>query len=68
MSTTGVMELSRQLCLKMRKNKGVRSSTPPASIPGLEIQFYSHGPKLQYSPGCYIAEDICMAAAKHCCK
>ncbi|XP_004068067.1 tyrosine-protein kinase JAK1 [Oryzias latipes] len=66
MSTTGVMELSRQLCLKMRKNKGVRSSTPPASIPGLEIQFYSHGPKLQYSPGCYIAEDICMAAAKHC--
>uniref|UniRef100_A0A3P9HEW3 Tyrosine-protein kinase n=1 Tax=Oryzias latipes TaxID=8090 RepID=A0A3P9HEW3_ORYLA len=66
MSTTGVMELSRQLCLKMRKNKGVRSLTPPASIPGLEIQFYSHGPKLQYSPGCYIAEDICMAAAKHC--
>ncbi|XP_069009267.1 LOW QUALITY PROTEIN: tyrosine-protein kinase JAK1 [Embiotoca jacksoni] len=66
MPTLWVMELSRQLCMKMRKNKRVPLSSP-ASFLGLEIHFYTpEVPQLEYFRGCYTAEDLCVEAAKKC--
>lgn len=70
MSTLWVMELSRQLCGKMRRSgrKGHLSS-PPASTFGLEIHFYTPNVhQLEYLSGCYTAEELCVKAAKKCCK
>ncbi|XP_024133879.1 tyrosine-protein kinase JAK1 [Oryzias melastigma] len=67
MSTTGVMELSRQLCLKMRKSKKVQIPTLPASSSGLEIHFYMQNMnQLEFFKGCYTAEELCVEAAKSC--
>ncbi|KAM9386359.1 tyrosine-protein kinase JAK1 [Pholidichthys leucotaenia] len=61
------MELSRQLCLKMRKNKRAQLSSSPAVVCGLEIHFYIHGVnQLEYFKGCYTVEDLCVEAAKNC--
>ncbi|KAM4628598.1 tyrosine-protein kinase JAK1 [Polymixia lowei] len=67
---TGMMELSRQLCGKMRRSsrKAQLSSSPTSSSPkGLEIHFYlpdTH--QLEYSKGCPTAEELCVDAAKEC--
>ncbi|XP_028260463.1 tyrosine-protein kinase JAK1 [Parambassis ranga] len=67
MPSLWVMELSRQLCLKMRRNRRAQLSSPPATILGLEIHFYMPGVKqLQFPKGCYTAEELCVKAAKEC--
>ncbi|XP_061594707.1 tyrosine-protein kinase JAK1 [Cololabis saira] len=67
MPTIWVMELGRQLCLKMRKNRKAQHTSLPASFLGLEIHFYVPGKQpLQYLKGCYTAEKLCVAAAKSC--
>uniref|UniRef100_A0A3B5AH25 Tyrosine-protein kinase n=1 Tax=Stegastes partitus TaxID=144197 RepID=A0A3B5AH25_9TELE len=67
MPTLWVMELSRQLCLKMRRNRRAQLSSPPASTWGLEIHFYlPEMNQLEYFKGCFTAEDLCVAAAKKC--
>ncbi|KAJ8409417.1 hypothetical protein AAFF_G00228180 [Aldrovandia affinis] len=60
------MELSRQLCVKIRKPKRSEPAVPVA-IRGLEIHFYLHDTRpLEYQRGCYSAEDLCTEAAKKC--
>lgn len=70
MSTLWVMELSRQLCGKMRRSgRKAYLSSPPASTFGLEIHFYTPNVhQLEYLSGCYTAEELCVKAAKKCCK
>uniref|UniRef100_A0A672Z4I1 non-specific protein-tyrosine kinase n=1 Tax=Sphaeramia orbicularis TaxID=375764 RepID=A0A672Z4I1_9TELE len=61
------MELSRQLCGKMRRSKRVQPPSPPTSSLGLEIHFYiSNTHQLEYLKGCYTAEELCVDAAKKC--
>uniref|UniRef100_A0A672J907 non-specific protein-tyrosine kinase n=1 Tax=Salarias fasciatus TaxID=181472 RepID=A0A672J907_SALFA len=61
------MELSRQICLKMKRNRRAQPSSSPASTLGLEIHFYHQDMnQLQYSKGCYTAEQLCVDAAKIC--
>lgn len=68
MPKLAVMELGRQLCGKMKKQrKG--EMTVPAVMKGLEIHFYlpdTH--QLEYFKECHTAEDICTEAAKRCRK
>ncbi|TWW58204.1 Tyrosine-protein kinase JAK1 [Takifugu flavidus] len=68
MPTLWVMELSRQLCGKMRKSGRRAYLSPPPSITfGLEIHFYLptvH--QLEFLSGCYTAEELCVKAAKKC--
>ncbi|KAM7388119.1 hypothetical protein PAMP_024319 [Pampus punctatissimus] len=68
MPTHWVMELSRQLCGKMRRSsKRAPLSSSPTSSLGLEIHFYTldvH--QLEYFRGCYTAEKLCVDAAKKC--
>uniref|UniRef100_A0A8C4P0C1 Tyrosine-protein kinase n=1 Tax=Dicentrarchus labrax TaxID=13489 RepID=A0A8C4P0C1_DICLA len=66
MSTLWVMELSRQLCGKMRKSSRKTQFSPsPTSTSGLEIHFYtSDVNQLEYLCGCYTAEELCVEAAK----
>ncbi|XP_064194515.1 tyrosine-protein kinase JAK1-like isoform X1 [Anguilla rostrata] len=60
------MELSRQLCIKMRKPKRSETALPVARW-GLEIHFYLPvANPLEYLMGCYSAEDLCSEAAKKC--
>uniref|UniRef100_A0A1A8QVV4 Tyrosine-protein kinase n=1 Tax=Nothobranchius pienaari TaxID=704102 RepID=A0A1A8QVV4_9TELE len=68
MSSSWVMELSRQLCMKMRKNgKPQISSQPPPSTSGLLIHFYCQEMKpLEFPKGSRTAEDLCLKAAKRC--
>uniref|UniRef100_A0A672Z4E9 Tyrosine-protein kinase n=1 Tax=Sphaeramia orbicularis TaxID=375764 RepID=A0A672Z4E9_9TELE len=67
MPTLWVMELSRQLCGKMRRSKRVQPPSPPTSSLGLEIHFYiSNTHQLEYLKGCYTAEELCVDAAKKC--
>lgn len=70
MSTLWVMELSRQLCGKMRRSgRKAHLSSPPATTFGLELHFYTPGmQQLKYLSGCYTAEELCVTAAKKCCK
>lgn len=69
MPTLYVMELGRQLCLKMRKPRKPQTSSSPASIKGLEIHFYRFDiDPLKYPKGHYTAENLCVDAAKKCCK
>uniref|UniRef100_A0A674MBD1 Tyrosine-protein kinase n=1 Tax=Takifugu rubripes TaxID=31033 RepID=A0A674MBD1_TAKRU len=62
------MELSRQLCGKMRKSgRRAHLSSPPSITFGLEIHFYTpivH--QLEFLSGCYTAEELCVKAAKKC--
>uniref|UniRef100_A0AAQ6ALR1 Tyrosine-protein kinase n=1 Tax=Amphiprion ocellaris TaxID=80972 RepID=A0AAQ6ALR1_AMPOC len=59
--------LSRQLCLKMRRNRRAQLSSSPASSWGLEIHFYiPEMHQLEYFKGCYTAEELCVDAAKKC--
>uniref|UniRef100_A0A674PNA5 Tyrosine-protein kinase n=1 Tax=Takifugu rubripes TaxID=31033 RepID=A0A674PNA5_TAKRU len=68
MPTLWVMELSRQLCGKMRKSgRRAHLSSPPSITFGLEIHFYTpivH--QLEFLSGCYTAEELCVKAAKKC--
>ncbi|XP_014268013.3 tyrosine-protein kinase JAK1 [Maylandia zebra] len=67
MPTLYVMELGRQLCLKMRKPRKPQTSSSPASIKGLEIHFYRLDiDPLKYPKGHYTAENLCVDAAKKC--
>ncbi|CAG5863399.1 unnamed protein product [Menidia menidia] len=66
MPVSWAMELSRQLCMKMRKNRKAQPSVP-ASSSGLEIHFYiRESPELKYLKGCFTAETLCVHAAKYC--
>ncbi|KAG7513189.1 tyrosine-protein kinase JAK1 [Solea senegalensis] len=66
MPTLGVMELSRQLCGKMRRSsKRAQLSSSPSSTWGLEIHFYTPDlHQLEYFKGCYTVEELCVDAAK----
>ncbi|XP_035031915.1 tyrosine-protein kinase JAK1 isoform X1 [Hippoglossus stenolepis] len=68
MPTQGVMELSRQLCGKMRKsNKKAQLSSSPTTSWGLEIHFYTpEVHQLEYFKGCFSVEELCVDAAKTC--
>lgn len=68
MPTLWVMELSRQLCGKMRRSsKKAQLSSSPTSSWGLEIHFYTlEVHQLEYFKGCYTAEELCVDAAKKC--
>ncbi|XP_076871051.1 tyrosine-protein kinase JAK1 [Brachyhypopomus gauderio] len=66
MPKLAVMELGRQLCGKMRKQKKTEL-TVPAVMKGLEIHFYlpdTH--QLEYFKDNHTAEDLCIEAAKRC--
>ncbi|KAM9849003.1 tyrosine-protein kinase JAK1 [Aulostomus maculatus] len=67
MPTLWVMELSRQLCGKMKRpSRRAQPPTSPSSW-GLEIHFYlSEVRQLEYFKGCYTAEELCVEAAKKC--
>uniref|UniRef100_A0A8C5GRA0 Tyrosine-protein kinase n=1 Tax=Gouania willdenowi TaxID=441366 RepID=A0A8C5GRA0_GOUWI len=61
------MELSRQLCIKMRRSRRGLSSPSIVSVVGLEIHFYiPEVHKLEYLKGCFTAEELCVDAAKTC--
>uniref|UniRef100_A0A8C9ZLE6 Tyrosine-protein kinase n=1 Tax=Sander lucioperca TaxID=283035 RepID=A0A8C9ZLE6_SANLU len=62
------MELSRQLCGKMRRSsKRAQLSCSPTSTWGLEIHFYTpEVHQLEYFKGCYTALELCVDAAKKC--
>uniref|UniRef100_A0A665UQU3 Tyrosine-protein kinase n=1 Tax=Echeneis naucrates TaxID=173247 RepID=A0A665UQU3_ECHNA len=68
MPTLWVMELSRQLCGKMRKStRRTQLSSSPSPTLGLEIHFYlPDAHQLEYLKGCYTAEELCVDAAKKC--
>ncbi|XP_040897118.1 tyrosine-protein kinase JAK1 [Toxotes jaculatrix] len=68
MSTLWMMELSRQLCGKMRRSsKRAQLSSSPSSTCGLEIHFYTPEVHQQeYLKGCYTVEELCVEAAKKC--
>uniref|UniRef100_A0A8D3D214 non-specific protein-tyrosine kinase n=1 Tax=Scophthalmus maximus TaxID=52904 RepID=A0A8D3D214_SCOMX len=68
MPTLGMMELSRQLCGKMRKsNKRAQLSPSATSTWGLEIHFFTpEVHQLEYFKGCFTVEEICVDAAKKC--
>lgn len=70
MSTLWAMELSRQLCGKMRRSsKRAQLSCSPTSTWGLEIHFYTpEVHQLEYFKGCYTALELCVDAAKKCCE
>lgn len=63
-----MMELSRQLCGKMRKsNKRAQLSPSATSTWGLEIHFFTpEVHQLEYFKGCFTVEEICVDAAKKC--
>ncbi|TDH08790.1 hypothetical protein EPR50_G00101500 [Perca flavescens] len=68
MPTLWAMELSRQLCGKMRRSsKRAQLSCSPTSTWGLEIHFYTpEVHQLEYLKGCYTALELCVDAAKKC--
>ncbi|XP_031698579.1 tyrosine-protein kinase JAK1-like [Anarrhichthys ocellatus] len=68
MPTLWVMELSRQLCGKMRRSsKRAQLSSSPTSTQGLEIHLYTpEVHQLEYFKGCYTALELCVDAAKKC--
>ena len=67
MPSLGLMELSRQLCGKMRRRRAeVPDRAPPR---GLEIHFYLldiH--QLVHFKDCHTTEELCEEAAKRCSK
>uniref|UniRef100_A0A8B9JIF1 Tyrosine-protein kinase n=1 Tax=Astyanax mexicanus TaxID=7994 RepID=A0A8B9JIF1_ASTMX len=66
MPTLAVMELGRQLCGKMKKQKKAEL-TVAAVMRGLEIHFYLPDTnQLEYFKDCHTAEDLCVEAAKKC--
>ncbi|XP_044057116.1 tyrosine-protein kinase JAK1 [Siniperca chuatsi] len=68
MPTLWVMELSRQLCGKMRRSsRRTQISSSPTTTWGLEIHFYTpEVQQLEYLKGCYTVEELCVDAAKKC--
>nr|WTM56510.1 JAK1 protein [Lateolabrax maculatus] len=68
MPTLWVMELSRQLCGKMRRSsRKAQFPSSPSSTRGLEIHFYTQEEnQLEYLKGGYTAEELCVEAAKKC--
>lgn len=68
MPSLGVMELGRQLCGKMRRP---RRAEGPVTVPmrGLEIHFYLPDiHPLLFLKDSFTAEELCVEAAKRCCK
>ncbi|XP_028857628.1 tyrosine-protein kinase JAK1 [Denticeps clupeoides] len=66
MSEPAVMELGRQLCVKMRKGKRGEPTAPTVQR-GLEVHFcLTDKHQLEYLKDSYVAEDICVDAAKRC--
>lgn len=68
MPELAVMELGRQLCGKMKKQRKAEM-TVLTVMKGLEIHFYlpdTH--QLEYFKDCHTAEDLCVEAAKRCRK
>nr|AMV91900.1 janus kinase 1 [Acanthogobius hasta] len=65
MPTLRAMELSRQLCVKMRRSRRSQTASPPDAPPGLHIHLYTADP-LYYKGNCYTAEELCVEAAKKC--
>lgn len=66
-----MMELSRQLCGKMRRSsrRAQPSSLSSSPLRGLEIHFYLPDvQQLEYIKDCYTAEELCVEAAKKCCE
>uniref|UniRef100_A0A672MX65 Tyrosine-protein kinase n=1 Tax=Sinocyclocheilus grahami TaxID=75366 RepID=A0A672MX65_SINGR len=66
MPELAVMELGRQLCGKMKKQRKAEM-TVLTVMKGLEIHFYlpdTH--QLEYFKDCHTAEDLCVEAAKRC--
>uniref|UniRef100_A0A668AEH8 Tyrosine-protein kinase n=1 Tax=Myripristis murdjan TaxID=586833 RepID=A0A668AEH8_9TELE len=64
-----MMELSRQLCGKMRRSsrRAQPSSLSSSPLRGLEIHFYLPDvQQLEYIKDCYTAEELCVEAAKKC--
>uniref|UniRef100_A0A671L3M2 Tyrosine-protein kinase n=1 Tax=Sinocyclocheilus anshuiensis TaxID=1608454 RepID=A0A671L3M2_9TELE len=60
------MELGRQLCGKMKKQRKAEM-TVPTVMKGLEIHFYLPDTnQLEYFKDCHTAEDLCVEAAKRC--
>ncbi|CAL1592776.1 unnamed protein product [Knipowitschia caucasica] len=67
MPTLRAMELSRQLCVKMRRSRRSQAASPPDTPPGLYIQLYTTEQEPLYFKGnCYTAEELCVEAAKKC--
>ncbi|KAM9358193.1 tyrosine-protein kinase JAK1 [Symphorus nematophorus] len=68
MPTLWVMELSRQLCGKMRRSsKRAQFSSSHTSPRGVEIHFYTPDVhQLEYLRGIFTAEELCVDAAKKC--
>ncbi|KAM8887852.1 tyrosine-protein kinase JAK1 isoform 1-T1 [Synchiropus picturatus] len=62
------MDWGSHLCGKMRRSsRRVQLSCSSSSSWGLEIHFYRTDiPPLEYSKGCYTAEDLCVDAAQKC--
>lgn len=68
MPELAVMDLGRQLCVKMKKQRKAEMTIPTA-MKGLEIHFYlSDTHQLEFFKDCYTAEDLCVEAAKRCRK
>ncbi|KAJ8270270.1 hypothetical protein GJAV_G00112360 [Gymnothorax javanicus] len=66
MPRLAAMELSRQLCIKMRRPRRGETALPVARW-GLEIHLYlPDAHPLEYLRGCHSAEDLCTEAAKKC--
>uniref|UniRef100_A0A671L7Z2 Tyrosine-protein kinase n=1 Tax=Sinocyclocheilus anshuiensis TaxID=1608454 RepID=A0A671L7Z2_9TELE len=66
MPELAVMELGRQLCGKMKKQRKAEM-TVPTVMKGLEIHFYLPDTnQLEYFKDCHTAEDLCVEAAKRC--
>ncbi|XP_033820698.1 tyrosine-protein kinase JAK1 isoform X2 [Periophthalmus magnuspinnatus] len=67
MPTLRAMELSRQLCGKMRRSKRSQASSPTNTSPGLHIHLYTPDTEpLHYKGTCCTAEELCVEAAKKC--
>ncbi|XP_067088208.1 tyrosine-protein kinase JAK1-like, partial [Osmerus mordax] len=65
MPSLGLMELSRQLCGKMRRRRAEVPDSAP--LRGLEIHFYLldiH--QLVHFKDCHTTEELCEEAAKRC--
>lgn len=67
MPTLRAMELSRQLCGKMRRSRRSQVASPSEIPPGLHIHLYTPSSEpLTFKGGCFTAEELCVEAAKKC--
>lgn len=67
MPTLRAMELSRQLCGKMRRSRRSQAASTSDTPPGLHIHLYlPNSEPLSFKGSCYTAEELCVEAAKKC--